>query len=94
MSKGAKVIDFHKTVKYEEPEKDTESWNIVKDIEDRNKRCLAYESDEMVDYYDWNGECFRAFFNKVCRELADTLDVDQWDVFAAFIHKFERGGTR
>jgi len=80
--KGFKVAD-EKDERY----KPTRDFNIIEVIAQLNKKCEAYESDEMIGVEDWNGDCLRTFFNVVCREVADKYDVDQWDVLAAFVHE-------
>ena len=43
--------------------------------------------DEMVPVDQWNGECWKTFFDQFCIEAAKMHGCDPWDILADFIKK-------
>ena len=42
--------------------------------------------DEMVPVDQWDGECWKTFFDQFCIEAAEQHGVSPWDILANFIH--------
>ena len=43
--------------------------------------------DEMVPVDQWDGECWKTFFDQFCIEAAELHGVSPWDILADFINK-------
>lgn len=60
-------------------------FNLKKEIEALKKRTDSYGEDEMIDVMDWDGECWKSFFEEICSDLAKAYEEDVWDVIAVMI---------
>lgn len=61
------------------------SFNVKEMIADMKKRIDKYDSDDMIDIQDWDGECWKSFFKQVCSSVAEMYEEDIWDVFAVMM---------
>ena len=62
--------------------------NIYEKVMELKEKADSYGKDEMVDTKDWDGECWKAFFEKVVQGVAQMYDLDPWDVLVVFMHEF------
>lgn len=96
MKTDEKIIDF-KAFKVvdddinDEKYKANRNFNLAERVVQLKKRCEAYDNDTMIGVEDWDGDCFRTFFETACKGIAGELGLDQWDVFAAFVHEIFEG---
>ena len=82
----ADIISF-KTSEVKSVFNDTEevTFNVKEMIRDMKERIDRYDPDEMIDIKDWDGECWKAFLEEVCSNLAEMYNEDVWDIFAVMM---------
>ena len=88
--KKLNMATIHNFQRYEETPKtithNNVTFNLIEEIEAKKERAASY-GDEMVDVNDWDGECWKAFFEQVAVFAAELNDVDPWDFMAVMIPK-------
>lgn len=50
------------------------------------------KEDEMIPVDEWNGECWKTFFDNFCVPAAEEHHFDAWEVLADFIKKVFKNG--
>lgn len=48
---------------------------------------IEAKKDEMVPVDQWDGECWKTFFDQFCVEAGELHGVSPWDILANFIKK-------
>lgn len=91
----ADMIEFDKAKEEIEVKKNTEeiTIDILEEIEKLKDKKSSYDKDDMIATTDWDGECWKTFFENAVKQMCwnykkEGIEVDEWDVLVVFMHQF------